>query len=65
MTTSSKKTTHAVPKPNTEHWNELIATLPEQSVEPFGDWMDEQLTLLDTELEKYVTKVSLRKSLRG
>ena len=65
MTTSSNNSTHEAPKPNAEHWNELIAVLPEQNIEQFGDWMDEQLAALDAELEKYVTKVSLRKSLRG
>lgn len=65
MTTSSKNTTHEAPKPSGEHWNELIATLPEQSVEQFGTWLDAQLAELDAELEKYVTKISLRKSLRG
>lgn len=65
MTTSSNNSTHEVPKPSAEHWNELIAVLPEQNIEQFGDWMDEQLAALDADLDKYVTKVSLRKSLRG
>jgi hypothetical protein len=65
MTTSSKKNTHEAPKPSAEHWNELIAILPEQTVEQFAEWMDEQLASLDADLQKYVTRVSLRKNLRG
>jgi hypothetical protein len=65
MTTSSNKTPGNTPKPSGEHWRELSAVLPELTIEQFGEWMDEQLAGLDKDLAKYITKVSLRKSLRS
>ncbi len=63
--TTSNKNTPSVPKPCGEHWRELIAVLPEQTLEQFAEWMDEQLATLETDLAQHITQVSLRKSLRG
>ncbi len=63
--TTSNNNIKTPPKPNDEHWRELIAVLPERTVEHFGEWMDEQLAILDVDLAVHITRVSLRKSLRG
>lgn len=63
MTTSSDHRTPP-PQPSGEHWYELTATLPEKSTEALGDWLDNELRMLEDELERFVTPQSLRKSLR-
>ncbi|MEM1067574.1 MAG: hypothetical protein AAGG48_01750 [Planctomycetota bacterium] len=63
MTTSSENRTPA-PEPNEDHWSELIATLPDETTQVFGDWLGDRLEEMVTELDAFVTPDSLRKSLR-
>jgi hypothetical protein len=63
MTTSSDYRTPS-PRPDGKHWAELTATLPEKPTQMFGDWLDLELEKLEQGLDKYVTRNSLRKSLR-
>ena len=63
MTTSSDNRTPSAPRPSENHWKELTARLPE-SVQTLDQWMDQQLVELEESYEDYVTKASLRKSLR-
>lgn len=64
MTTSSNQRTPSAPRPHGDHWLELTATLCRESKEEFGDWLSGELTLMEQELNSYVTPNSLRKSLR-
>lgn len=63
MTTSSDHRA-PTPEPNHEHWAELIATLPDQSTDEFGTWLSDELSAMESELEAFVTRNSLRKDLR-
>ncbi len=62
MTTSSDHRTPTTPKPSGEHWFELTATLSRESTEAFGDWLRDELRLLEDRLEAYVTPNSRRRS---
>jgi hypothetical protein len=49
----------------TNHWGALTAVLPEDSVAQLDSWFDDQLRRLEQSQERFVTKQSLRKNLRG
>lgn len=48
-----------------DHWGALTAVLPEDSVAQLDSWFDDQLRQLEQSQERFVTKQSLRKNLRG
>ncbi len=56
MTTSNNPKTP--PTASGEHWYELTATLTQQSCELFGDWLNQELAALESELEKFTTERS-------
>ncbi|QDS91289.1 hypothetical protein FF011L_00180 [Roseimaritima multifibrata] len=64
MTTSSDNRTPSAPRPNGEHWAELSQTLPTSSVAQLSDWFDTQLAVLEERQAHFITKRSLKKSLR-
>ena len=64
MTTSSNQSVPSAPRPSGEHWNELTAVLCEDSVLALDRWMDEDLNRLVSELDRFVSPNSLKKTLR-
>lgn len=64
MTTSSDHRTPPQLPSHGDHWLELTATLCRESTSEFGDWLSDELALLEEELDSYVTPRSLGKSLR-
>lgn len=69
MTTSSDHRNPSSPQPREnwgggEHWFELTATLSTESTEQFGDWLKDELSTLESELDSFITPNSLRKSMR-
>ena len=64
MTTSSDHRTPSGLPPHGDHWLELTAMLCRKSTSDFGDWLSDELTMLEEELDSYVTPRSLGKSLR-
>jgi len=63
MKTSSDHRSPSEFRPTDAHWQELTARLP-MTVGKFGEWMDDQLQLLEKSHQDFVTRRSLRKSLR-
>lgn len=63
MTTSSDNRTPSVPRPAGKHWDELTRRLP-KSVERLDAWFDGQLAVLEKKQSAFITKRSLKKSLR-
>ncbi len=63
MTTSSDNRTPSVPRVAGEHWDELTRRLP-KSVERLDAWFDGQLAVLEKKQARFITKRSLKKSLR-
>ncbi len=61
MTTPTNPTT---PRPTGEHWRELAETLPAERTDEFSRWMEGELETLEKKLAPFVTKNSLRRSLR-
>jgi hypothetical protein len=51
--------------PPVDHWGALTAVLPADSVAELDSWFDDQLHQLEQVQQKFVTKQSLRKNLRG
>lgn len=47
-----------------DHWLALTATLCRKSTDQFGDWLQEELVTLESDLSGYVTPRSLGKTLR-
>ncbi len=64
MPTSSDHRDPPVPIPHGDHWLDLTATLCRDATNEFGDWLSNELAMMDEELNSYVTPNSLRKSLR-
>ncbi len=69
MTTSSDHRNPSSPQPSEnwgsgEHWFELTATLSPESTEQFGEWLKDELSSLENELDSFITPNSLRKSIR-
>ena len=64
MTTSSNHPTHPAPEPNRNHWDELIATLPTEKTEQFGEWLRHELDVMECDNADFITPESLKKSLR-
>lgn len=65
MTTSSHHSQTSKSRPYGDHWSELAASISSSSLENLDKWFDEQLKLLESRNEEFVTKQSLRKNLRG
>ncbi|QDT13624.1 hypothetical protein [Planctomycetes bacterium K23_9] len=68
MPTSSENRTPNDLKLEGEHWNELIAVISPKSIESldsFDEWMSEQLSDLETQLDEFSSRRSIKKSLRG
>ncbi len=63
MTTSSDNRSPAAPDPHGEHWVELSRRLP-ASVQTLDAWFDGQLAVLEKKQARFITKRSLKKSLR-
>ena len=68
MTTSSDHRNPSSPQPREnwggEHWFELTATLSPESTQEFGEWLRDELSTLEDELDSFTTPNSLRKSIR-
>jgi hypothetical protein len=47
-----------------EHWFELTATLAPESTQEFGEWLSDELSMLEDELDSFTTPNSLHKSIR-
>lgn len=54
---------HSAPSWTGEHWFEMTATLSPESTEAFAQWLNEELTALEEELDSFVTPNSLRRSM--
>ncbi len=65
MTTSSHHSQTSKSRSYGDHWSELTASISSSSLVNLDKWFDEQLTLLESRNEEFVTKQSLRKNLRG
>ena len=65
MTTSSEQSIPSAPRPSGDHWGELTATLCQDSVLVFDEWIDGELRRLEDELDRFVSPNSLKKNLRG
>lgn len=64
MTTSSDNRSPSAPNPNgTNHWQELTERLP-GTVAVLDQWIDEQLEQLEDRYHDFITRTSLRKTLR-
>lgn len=64
MNTSSDHRTPSASRPCGKHWDELTATLAAKSTDEFATWLSQELEILVSELDTFVTPNSLRKSLR-
>ncbi len=77
MTTPSNHSNPHAPKPGNNQpgnqqsvgsegldWHEVTAAVAERPLFEFGDWIDEQLASLESDLAAYVTLGSKNKNLR-
>lgn len=64
MKTSNNQHTPASPDPAPEHWSELMATLPLEDTDEFGDWLEEELSSFEADHAEFVTPISRKESLR-
>lgn len=68
MTTSSDNRSPSPPSPRGDHWKELsdaVAASTPTMVANLDHWFDEQLADLEVQQQRFITRRSLRKNLRG